>query len=56
MEPEFNTFPIIDLAIEFALFNKYLIGINFTYILLVVLFKKIFDEAPDSYSLNHKTF
>lgn len=56
IDAEFNTFPFIDIAIEFALFNKYLIGINFTYILLVLLFKKIFHEAPDSYSLKHKSF
>lgn len=49
LESEFNTFPILDLGLEFALFNKYLIGINFTYILLVFFFKKIFNNAPDSY-------
>lgn len=47
LEYDFNSFPIIDLSIELALFNKYLIGIHFIPLALIIFFRQISQKSTN---------
>ena len=50
---EFDTFPLLDISIDFTLYQGYSIGINFTILIFIIFFKYLYENAPDVFSYNY---
>lgn len=42
----FTTFPLLDLSLNFSIFDKGGVGINFTILIIIGLYKSLFNNAP----------